>query len=243
MKLLLSSDALPDATAEGLRVAGRRRSLAGLELRLGAGHHHGADASPCAIRHEAGVDCFPATPTDLPIAWLLLPDEADLAMRSIWSSAAYGLGAGVLLRRATVECPALSHTALLHDTDLDAARRAVAWAEDHGAQTGWEVRPAAFDPDRWTAVLDATGPHLAHVRLLGAGPEAEAEGGASDGTGWLLSRLALRGYGGTVALAPSSPEHLAAWERWLRRGRGWGWGSAAEKKAAAERKVAAGSTR
>ncbi len=84
-------------------------------------------------------------------------------------------------------------------------------------------------------MLDATGPRLAHVRLLGAGPEAEAGGAeaGADGTGWLFGQLALRGYSGTVTLAPSSPDVLRQWEPWLQRGRGWGCGTAAEKQAAA----------
>lgn len=239
MKLLLSSDAWPGASLEALRAAARQRSLAGLELTLGAGHHHGADASPLAIGHEEGLDGAAADP---PIAaWLLLPGGAPPAERTTWLQAARRLRASVLLRspapehRAAPEHPAVVRTALVHGSDLEAVRRAVRWAEEHDAQTAWEVRTADFDPDRWASVLDATGAHLAHVRLLGAGPEAEAgaaRADPSDGTGWLLGRLALRGYGGTVALAPSSPEHLAAWERWLRRGRGWGCGTAAEKAAA-----------
>jgi hypothetical protein len=240
VRLLLSSDALPDAPFEALVEAARRRHLAGLELSLDRGQGHGADATACAARQGDGVACFPAVPTDLTVAWLLLPEEAPLALRTVWASAASRLGAGVLLRRPAPE-PLAAPTALVHGTDPASARRAAQWAEAHGAGTALEVRPAAFEADRWAAVLDATGPRLAHVRLVGAGPEAQAAeaGDVSDGTGWLLGRLALRGYGGTVALAPSSPEALPAWEHWLRRGRGWGCGTAAEKQAAATRKALA----
>ena len=236
MRLLLSSDALPDAPFEVLVAAARRRRLAGLELTLDRGQGHGADASPCAARVGDGTACFPDAPADLAVAWLALPAGAPLGLRTVWASAAGRLGAGVLLRRPAPECPTALPTALVHGTDPEAARQSARWAAAHGAGTAWELRPSAFDADRWAAVLDATGPHLAHVRLLGAGPEAQSA--AADGTGWLLGRLALRVYGGTVTLAPSSPGALPAWERWLRRGRGWGCGTSAEKQAAQARAAA-----
>ena len=225
MRLLLSSDALPDAPFEVLVEAARRRALGGLELTLDRGQGHGADATACVARD--GDACFPTPPPDLAVAWLALPADAPLGLRSVWASAAGRLGAGVLLRRPTPE-PLAVPTALVHGADPNAARQSARWAEAHGAGTAWEVRPSAFDTALWETVLDATGPRLAHVRVLGAGPEAEAGEGA-DGTGWLFGQLALSGYSGTVTLAPSSPEALTAWARWLRRGRGWGCGTAAEK--------------
>lgn len=231
MRLLLSSDALPHASVEALREAATRRALAGLELALDAGQGHGADATPRAARHGLDLGCFAEAPADAAIAWLLLPDDAAFALRGIWAAMAGRIGAGVLVRQPTPERLGAVPTALVHGTDLEAAQLAARWAEAHGAQTAWQIRPADFDADRWAAVLDATGPRLAHVRLLGAGPEAEAGDGA-EGTGWLFGQLALRGYAGTIALAPSSPDALPAWERWLRRGRGWGCATAAEKAAA-----------
>ncbi len=242
MRLLLSSDALPAAPFDVLVEAARRRHLAGLELRLDRGQGHGADATACAARQGVGAACFAEAPADPSVSWLLLPYEAPLALRTVWAGAAARLGAGVLLHRPTPERPA-TPTALVHGTDPDEACRSARWAEANGTGTAWEVRPSAFDADRWGAVLEATGPRLAHVRLVGAGPEAQTAkteaGGASDGTGWLLGRLALRGYGGTVALAPSSPAALPAWESWLRRGRGWGCGTAAERRAVARTRATA----
>lgn len=230
MRLLLSSDALPRASYEALSTAGRRRSLAGLELTLSAGHHHGADASSCAALHAEGRACFPED--GLPVAWLHLPAGTPLALRALWASAA-PTETGVLLREPPPERP-LGRAALVHGTDPAAARRAAEWAERHDTHTCWEVCTADFDPDRWAAVLDATGSRLAHVRLLGAGPEAQAADD-TDGTGWLLGRLALAGYDGTVALVPSAPERLPEWERWLLHTRGWGCGTAAAKAAARAR--------
>ena len=95
--------------------------------------------------------------------------------------------------------------------------------------TCWEVSPGILDTDRITGVLEATRPTLAHVRLPGSGPEADAPEHA--GAGALLARLALAGYAGTISLVPSPGVDLALWRRWLLQQRGWGCGTAAEKQA------------
>ena len=240
MRLLLNCAALPDAPFEALVAAARRRHFAGLELTLDRGEGHSANAVACEAHN--GDACFPDAPLDLEVAWLALPADAPLGLLMAWASTASGLGSGVLLRQPVLE-PLPVPTALVHGTDLDAARQSARWAGVHGVGTAWEVRPSTFDRDLWGAVLDATAPRLVHVRLLGAGPEAQPArvevGDVPDGTGWLLSRLALDGYGGTVSLAPSSPDALPVWERWLRRGRGWGCGTAAEKQAAVRARAAA----
>ena len=230
MKLLLSSDALPQAGFDVLAQACRRCALAGLELTLGRGHWHGIDASLCPIRLQEGMGCIPEDEA-APVMWLRLPEDASLTMLMIWAGEAHLLGAGLLLTRAVPELPLVTRVALLHGTSVEEARQAVAWAERHDALTCWQVDPERRDLALWDEVLHITGPRLAHVRLLGAGPEAQAETPGTSDTGALLSRLALRGYNGTVALAPSSSDHLELWERWLLSGSGWGCGTAAKKQA------------
>lgn len=225
MHLLLSSDALPGVSLGDLGAVSRRRALAGLELTLGADHGHRVDAAPGYRLAE--------TPA-VPVAWLLLPKEVPLALRTLWMRTAQQFGAGVLLQEPVPERSDSVRTALVHGTDMEEARRAAEWAEAHDASTCWQVHPTGCDPDLWATILEITGPRLAHVRLLGAGPEAQTGGDATDGTGMLLSRLALRGFGGTLSLVPSSAEHLGAWAHWLLKGRGWGCGTAAEKQAAAQ---------
>lgn len=231
MKLLLSTEALPDSDFPTLEHACRRRALAGLELMLGEGRH-GIDASLCPIRQQEGEECVPDMP-DAPIVWLGLPEQVSLSMLMIWAAEAHILRAGLLIRRQVAEVPLSTRIALLHGTDVEEAREAVEWAMQNDAYTAWDVDPHRRDREVWDAVLAITGPRLAHVRLRGAGPEAEAGLPESEGTGTLLARLALNGYDGTVSLAPSNQARLEMWEDWLLSRRGWGCGTAAEKKARA----------
>src|SRR5690606_7976464 len=152
MRLCLSSDALPGGTLADLARAARRRALAGLELTPGAGRAHGLDGP---ARPEGGdVD-------GVPVLWLRLPAAAEVGQWA-WRAAAWG--AGLLLEVPVPDPP--PGVALVHGTDLAAARAAAAWARRHGAGTCWRVAPGdAASPDVG-AVLEATGPTLAHVRLL-----------------------------------------------------------------------------
>ena len=134
---------------------------------------------------------------------------------------------GLLLPVPETNPPSGGRLALVHETDPEAAVAAVRWAERHGAETCWEVTPGAHPPEVLEAVFDITAGRLAHVRLLGAGPESQA----SEATGAhpLWRAFALNGYTGTVALAPSAEADLATWRRWLFETRGWGCNTAAEK--------------
>ena len=85
--------------------------------------------------------------------------------------------------------------------------------------------------DSFDKVLDVTGPTLGHVRLRGAGPESSTGSSASGGVGTVLKELALGGYSGTVALAPSASSREEDWREWLFEERGWGCNTAAIKKA------------
>ena len=228
MRLLLSSDALPDAGLDELLQARTRRALAGLELSLGAHQAHGLDEQACPLHQQNGLPCVPEGVTD--VAWLRLPPSTSLVMLMIWSGAAHQMKAGLLLPKPVPDPPAATRLALVHDSDPDAARAAAAWARSRGAGTCWDVTPGRLGTDLIDRVLDATLPTLAHVRLPGSGPEADDPGSA--GTGTLLTQLALRGYAGTVALIPSPGADLARWKRWLLQQRGWGCGTAAAKQAA-----------
>lgn len=228
MKLCLSSDALPAGSLDELTRASRRRALDGLELRIEAGHGHGLDEALCTVRQQARVECLPGD--HAPIVWLVLPQDVSLVMLLIWTGAAHQLGAGLILEKPVPDPPRGVKLALLHGNDPAEAAQAVAWAERHSAFTCWQVNPALNEADIQT-VLSATRSTLAHVRLLGSGPEADNS--ASPATGVLMGRLALSGYDGSIALAPSSPNNSDAWRRWLFETRGWGCGTAAEKQARA----------
>lgn len=235
MKLLLSSDALPRATLADLADASRRRSLAGLELTLQRSQGHALDDSICPVRHSRGEACIPPD-LESPVSWLRVPDEISLQMLMIWASEAHVAGAGLLLSKPVSELPPAARYALVHGTDPDEARRAVEWAEKHHCGTAWEAGAERKEPSVVDEVLRITMPRLSHVRLLGSGPEAETPTDEPSGTGALLAKLALKGYSGTVALAPLDLERLPDWEKWLARGRGWGCGTAAEKQARAQGK-------
>lgn len=230
MQLLLSSAALPDASLENLEDAAQRRSLRGLELVLEAGHAHGLDAARelRPVGHE--VDDRTATPS--PVRWVLAPSRAGTGEVLYWGHRAHILRAGLIVKQPVAEVPPGVRTALLHTTDVEEASRAAVWAERNGAYTCWEVNVGRLEADVLYDVLEVTGPHLVHVRLLGAGPESQQEEADVSGRGALFSQLALQGYGGSIALAPSAPERTALWHAWLLEQRGWGCGTAARKKAA-----------
>ncbi|HET6567524.1 MAG TPA: hypothetical protein VFG50_06130 [Rhodothermales bacterium] len=222
MRLCLSSDAYPAGGLPELSQAARRRALDGLELRIGAGHRHGVDETLSAITQPGDY---------APVTWFLLPKDVSLVTRLIWAGAAYSLGAGLVLQEPVVDLPTGVKVALQHGNDPAEAQRAATWAKRHRAFTCWQVEPV-LDANEIQAVLSASGTALAHVRLPGSGPEADLT--ASPVTGILMGRLALAGYDGTIALAPSPGADPEMWRRWLFETRGWGCGTAAEKQARAE---------
>lgn len=223
MKLLLSSDAAPAASMTELTRACRRRALAGLEVT--AGSACGARAGRGRTREQAAGARGEDDPAR--VHWLRVPPGTSAGWMHVWASSAHRLGAGLLLPAPWASPPKGLRLALVHGTDPAGAQRAARWAERYSAQTCWAVTPDASQADL-EAVLDATGDSLGHVRLLGAGPEAQASG--ATGANPLWQALALRGYAGTVALAPSPGTDLDAWHRWLFDARGWGCNTAAEKK-------------
>ncbi len=229
MRLCLSSDTLPAGSLTELTQAARRRALAGLELRIDAGHRHGLDETLCTIRQQANIDCLPGD--HMPISWLLLPRDVSLVVLLIWAGVADSLGAGLILQSPVSDPPAGVKLALLHGDDPTEAIQAAAWANRHNAFTCWEVE-SDMDPNSIQAVLSQTKVTLAHIRLLGSGPEAGQS--TSPTTGMLMGRLALSGYDGTISLAPSRGADPDLWRRWLFETRGWGCGTAAQKQARAQ---------
>jgi hypothetical protein len=151
-----------------------------------------------------------------------------------WGRQASLLDAGLLLQGAVLESPLGLPLALVHGTDRQEAQRAAAWARMHDANTCWTVVLGQSTPEQVADVLEATAPTLAHVRLLGAGPEAQSAGPDTVGTGTVLKELALQGYSGTVALAPSAHGAAADWRQWLFEERGWGCNTAAKKRDAGQ---------
>lgn len=187
-------------------------------------------------RGKNGFDSsFPNVPRNEeeapPICSLLLED-ASLTEILYWSRQAHLIGARLVLRSPTVESPLCVSLALLHSTELEDARRATTWAKMHEAHTCLEVDLGSVDERDVEDVLDVTAPTLAHVRLRGAGPEAPSGTGEAVGTGTLFKELALRGYNGTVALAPSRTDRAQDWREWIFDEYGWGCNTAVKKKTA-----------
>jgi len=236
MQIALSSAAVPDAPIDTLRSAARRRDLKALELVLGAGHGHGI-GTPSKAGGRATTDAVPPQAGEPPVQWLLASPAPSVTDVLYWGRQASLLDAGLLLQGAVLESPMGLPLALVHGTDLQEAQRAAAWARMHDAKTCWTVRLGQRESDGFAEVLDVTAPTLAHVRLLGAGPEAQSAGPDSLGTGAVLKELTLQGYSGTVALAPSANGSMSNWREWLFEERGWGCNTAAKKKDA--RKAAA----
>lgn len=231
MQLILSSTALPAASVQTLRRAAQRRDLTALELVVGTDHAPAAaefwGMAPEYTESESQIQGG-----DPSIRWLVLhgtPSVTEVLYRGRQASL---LDAGLLLQNAIPESPLGLPLGLIHGTDPEAARKAATWARMHDASTCWTVDLAMPDLEQVTEVLEITAPTLAHVRLLGSGPEAASAGAGPVGTGAVLKELALDGYSGTVALAPSGNGARAAWRRWLLEGSGWGCGTVAQKKAA-----------
>ncbi len=209
MKLLLSSCALPGGTLPELAAACRRRALAGVELQ--AETLHGTT---------------PAGEAEVAVPWVHLLRGASPQALAGAVSAARRFGAGLLTSEP--HSAPLPHVplALVHGTCAADARQAAAWARYHGVATAWTVAPGDLEKEEAAQVLALTTATLAHVRLLGSGPE----GHAHEGLGTLMAHLALGGFAGTISLAPSPGANLDDWAGWLSEKRGWGCGSAAQPR-------------
>ena len=237
MRLVLSTAAATDFTLDELISACRRRGLAGIELV--AGHAHGVDttldpAELGAIRQRLEAGGAPVVVFRTPPAGAFHPNAARLSSALGAPVIASpegedGIPADALLSAAAAYAAEGGTLLVAHGSEPDEVgrlRRVIERAPAGVLGLAWEVDPAAGTiTGRVAAVLEAAGPHLRYVRLLGGGPESAQHEGR--GIGPLMAHLALAGYGGPLALAPSTPRYRTAWSRWLGRGGGWGCGSKA----------------
>jgi hypothetical protein len=240
MRLALSSAAAPGASFDELLEACAQRGLSALELESGHGDVLPAGLSlrnAAAARaraaaagiHIAGLrlrslDAEPGDPgfhDDLgaliPLALaldtpLLVPADRVVAAQRI-------LGTTPAMAVLPAGPAALSALDALNASGQLASRLPLAWDADPGAG---DVSAGAVE------LLAAVGPRLRHLRLHGGGPEASLQEGR--GVGALMARLALAGFAGTIALAPSSPRYRVIWSAWLGRRGGWGCGSKADAR-------------
>lgn len=216
-----------------LRKGMERWDFAGLEVVAGAGHNHGIEA-PSGVR--SGADTSQEIgEKDPPVRWLFPKRASSVADVLYWGRRAHLLRAGLALPSVVSSSPVGLPVALVHRTDPASARRAATWARMHQAHTGWEVELGRVEAGMIAEVLGITAPHLAHVRLLGGGPESQLERPSGAGCGDVLKELALQGFSGTVALAPSREGHTDKWRRWLFEKQGWGCNTAAKKKETSSR--------
>jgi len=237
VRLVLSTAAATDFTLDELISACRRRGLAGIELV--AGHAHGVDtaldpAELAAIRQRLEAGGAPVVAFRTPPAGAFHPNAARLSSALGAPVIASpegedGIPADALLSAAAAYAAEGGTLLVAHGSEPDEVgrlRRVIERAPAGALGLAWEVDPAADAiTARIAAVLQAAGPHLRHIRLLGGGPESAQHEGR--GIGPLMARLALSGYDRPLALAPSTPRYRTAWSRWLGRGGGWGCGSKA----------------
>lgn len=242
MRIGLSSAAAPDASLEELFDACGRRGLPALELE--AGHGHGLDVGDpdAANAVEAAVR---AAASGVVLSGYRVGHDGvvDPAVRAsdvdAMTSFALRLGAPLIV-------PVDLALSLTRSRIADGAQLLAALPAGDGAAAGldrldaagpvgaalsvaWDVDPASGDVSLLAPeIMGRTGRRLRHIRLLGGGPEGSAQEGR--GVGSLMARLALAGFGGTVALAPSSDRYRVVWGAWLGRRGGWGCGSVAEER-------------
>jgi sugar phosphate isomerase/epimerase len=239
VRLVLSTAAATGFTVDELLAACRRRGLAGIELVAGHAHGVGAglDATALgAIRRRLESGGAPVAAFRTTLAEAFHPNAARLSsalgapvVADREGEDGIEIRADALLAAATAYAAVGGTLLVVHGSEPDEVgrlRRVIERAPAGVLGLAWEVDPAAGTiTGRVAAVLEAAGPHLRYVRLLGGGPESAQHEGR--GIGPLMAHLALAGYGGPLALAPSTPRYRTAWSRWLGRGGGWGCGSKA----------------
>lgn len=225
MRLALCSSAAPDATLSGLFEACARRGLAALELREGDAHGLNPECEEIADCLASGSARIVGVPI---VGYRTLRPGHDLWLGRL----SRALGVPILLDAPTSVRSRLDRAAGISEV---AGRVAIVVrgedslsdaevAASEGVDLAWDADPAQGNlGDRVGRLLDRFGGRLRYVRLLGGGPEATLHGG--EGIGDVMGRLALSGYAGTVALAPSSDRYRVAWQTWLGRRGGRGCGS------------------
>lgn len=229
MKLALASAAAPDAPLGDLLAACRRRGFAALELE--EGHKHGVARELGALEAFAATELVTTTGFEL-VGLRLHGPIREGAVRLLRLQEA--LAAPLIIDASRPEAPDVA--ALLA---REGPRRVMLSTRDPlelleslppSVGLAWDVAPAeGSGEDEASAhrtVVERTGRRLRHVRLLGGGPESALHEGRGIGT--LMGTLALSGFPGTLAVAPSSTRYRVAWDAWLGRRGGWGCGGAHE---------------
>ena len=232
MRLTLSSAAAPGATLAELLAAAARRGFAAVELVDGHAHgvHRGltapavADIARTAAEAGAPIVAFRTGDVALPGLESLARLAAALDAPIVASGPAVSQDDW-----AALAAPRFTDAGadLLLETDGSEAEvlRAKRLAAGQGGVIGvaWEIDPATAGLDGTASVLAVADGLIRHIRLRGGGPESMAQAG--QGIGTLMSALALNGYNGPLALAPSTDRYRLAWSAWLGRRGGWGCGA------------------
>lgn len=227
MKLALSSEALPGSTPAELARACASRGLAGVELVL--------DVVPTAAQVEAWrAGAVPVVA--LHVETLALASAPELAAIAGKLEVPVAAPPGVVGETEAAELArayaAAGATLLLGvRTRAEDVRSVAGLVERVGAGSlglVWDVRP--FDDDLGLAdiVWREGTPHILYIRLRGGGPEQREQDGR--GLGGLFVHLALAGYPGVVAMAPSEPARVDAWREWARTSSSSGCGSRAHSR-------------
>lgn len=253
MRIALGSAAAPSASLGDLLLAAAGRGLAAVELE--EGHGHGLDPGLTGCQDAADAAARTAR-AGLTIAGFRTamppPDPAGAGLQALVRFAG-SLDAPLLIpvsrpgpgRSGSTTGESVSEGAV---ELLSALRRTgspgvgvlpAGWAALDaldlldsavpGVRLAWDADPAAGELDSvGHALLERAGARLSHVRLYGGGPEATEQEGR--GVGSFMARLAISGYGGTLALVPSSARYRVIWDAWLGRRGGWGCGSASQDR-------------
>jgi hypothetical protein len=227
MQLSLSSAAVADLPLVALLAGCQRRGLSGFELVLDAHDVQTVDTEE-SLRTSRGCG--------VSLVGLLCPRPAGehagravglaarLAVPLVLPAAEFSpVDLGELLKLAMAGD---GRILLLHGTDPGAAfrlRRVVEALPPGTAGLAWQVDPKSDDRNEAPMVLQAAGPRLEYVRLLGGGPESALQTGM--GVGSLMARLTLSRFSGPLVLTPSTPGYQHAWRSWLGTPGGWGCGS------------------
>lgn len=236
MRVALSSAAAPSAPLGELLEAAARRGLAAVELVEGHGHGlepyashtgHAVDAAREATEAGVGLAGFRLAGTR-PDATAAHAASLVRFARALDAPMIMPLTAAVRiapdLRREGVAALALLPSGPELDGELDGLD---ALPED--VPLAWVADPSLGDvAGQGGRILTRARGRLRHIVLKGGGPEATEQEGRAVGS--LMTRLAVAGYAGTVALAPSSERYRVIWDAWLGRRGGWGCGSRSEDR-------------
>ncbi len=219
MKLCLSTDALPGSSWEELAYAVRRRAFDGLEWGCSRPIHSVGESSET-----------PQSGQSVAVRWVMMPAAAS--SDGVRIAFAERVGAGLVIRDPSGPVPFGGRVALLHGSDPEEAAAAAAWAKRNDAYTAWDVDVQTLDGSLVDTILDYAGERLVHLLLHRAEPDTD---GHPEVTGALFTRLALMGYGSTIAIVPVLGADPALWRRRLLEDRRWGCQAAHAKKSRVER--------